>query len=430
MPNILVNELLSFIDNSPSMFHATQSIEHKLEENNFTYLDRKDNWNLTNKGKYYTIVNNSCVVAFSINSQNLAEEGFRIIGTHADSPGFRIKPNAQMHKDTYIKLNTETYGGPILATWLDRPLSAAGRVVLKSDNVLHPTIKLLDFKEPIMVIPSLAIHMNRQVNEGIKLNPQKDMLPVLGYIDDSVNKNLLLDFMANKLEVDKQDIFDFGMYLYPCESSCIVGVDKQFISAPRLDNLSMTHSALTGFINGKSDVGINVFVAFDNEEVGSSTKQGANSPLLLHILERISNSIQCDREYFFRSLANSFIISADVAHLYHPNYPEKSDPTTKVLPGKGPAVKIDASCKYTTDSDSYSVFANLCKMHRIPYQVFVNRSDVRGGSTIGPITATQLGLRSIDIGTPMLAMHSARELMSVEDYGYTTAAMEAFYSLR
>ncbi len=239
----------------------------------------------------------------------------------------------------------------------------------------------------------------------------------------------LLELMASKLNVEKQDIFDFGMFLYPCEPSCIVGVDKQFISAPRLDNLSMTHSALHAFINSQSNIGINVFVCFDNEEVGSSTKQGANSPLLLHILERISNSIECNREYFFRALANSFIISADVAHLHHPNYPEKTDPTTKVLPGKGPAVKIDASCKYTTDSDSFSVFANLCKLHRVPYQVFVNRSDARGGSTIGPITATQLGLRSIDIGTPMLAMHSARELMTVEDYIYTTAAMEAFYNL-
>ncbi|OOO00069.1 MAG: M18 family aminopeptidase [Epulopiscium sp. Nele67-Bin004] len=425
----LISDLFSFIDNSPSMFHTAESIAKTLEENDFTYLPNATSWDLNKGNKYYTSTNNSAIIAFEICSTNIEQTGFRIVGTHTDVPGFRIKSNPQMQTESYIKLNTEVYGGPILATWFDRPLSCAGRVALKSDNILRPERRLVNIEEPIMVIPSLAIHMNRNVNDGYKFNPQKETLPILTYCDDTIKEDMLLQIIADKLQVNKDDILDADMFLYPTEKSCSIGVDKKFVSAPRLDDLSMTFGGLHALITSEGKAGVNVLVCYDNEEVGSCSKQGANSPFLLHTLERITSLLNKTREEYLVSLRNSFIISADVAHLHHPNFPEKSDPTNKVLPGKGPAIKVNSNCKYTTDSDSFAVFANLCIQNGIPYQVFFNRSDQPGGSTIGPITSSQLGIRSVDIGTPLLAMHSARELMAQDDFIHTCDAMRAFYNL-
>lgn len=429
MSNTLLNGLLSFIDRSPSMFHAAHTITSELESNGFTYLDQTSNWNLEKGGKYYVTSNQSAVIAFVANSTSIENEGFKIVGAHTDVPGFKVKPSPQMSTETYVKLNTEVYGGPIINTWLDRPLSAAGRVALKGDNILKPTIKLVDLERPLLIIPNLAIHMNREVNNGVKLNTQKETLPILTYVKEKLEGNVILEEVAKKLGVDTSDILEMDLFLYPTEKGCMVGLKDEFISTARLDDLSMVYSGLHALLNTSSDTGINVLAAFDNEEVGSTSKQGANSPFLGTLLERIAVSLGKSREEYFRALAHSFIISADVAHLLHPNYPEKSDPTNKVLPGNGPAIKLSANCSYTTDSDSFGVFANLCKTNNIPYQVFVNRSDERGGSTIGPVTASHLGVRSVDIGTPMLSMHSARELMAADDFIHTTSAMKAFYSL-
>lgn len=429
MKNTLISNLIEFIDNSPSMFHAASSVITLLDENNFTYLDPKSTWNLVQGGTYYTTMNHSAVIAFKVNSLDIEEDGFRIVGAHTDVPGFRIKPNPQMTNDSYIKLNTEVYGGPIMNTWLDRPLSAAGRVAIKSDNFLHPTIKLVDLKESIMIIPNLAIHMNREVNNGVKLNNQKETLPILAYAKENLPANCILEQVSKILEVAAEDILDMDLFLYPTEKGCLVGLDKQFISAARLDDLSMVYSGVMGLLEGTSTKGISVMACFDNEEIGSRTKQGADSPFLSSTLERIMLALGKSREELFRALAQSFIISADVAHLAHPNYMEKSDPTNKVMPGQGPAIKINANCSYTTDSDSFAVFAGICEAHNIPYQTFVNRSDERGGSTIGPVSASHLAIRSIDIGTPMLSMHSARELMASEDFYHTYSALKAFYSL-
>ncbi|MGL4798077.1 MAG: M18 family aminopeptidase [Cellulosilyticaceae bacterium] len=430
MSNQLVHNLLSFIDNSPSMFHAAHSITSILDANGFKQLNPSDAWTLQEGGKYYITSNNSAVIAFCVHSNNVAEEGFRVVGAHTDVPGFRIKPNPQMQTESYVKLNTEVYGGPIFNTWLDRPLSVAGRVALKSKNVLHPTMRLVDIEKPILIIPNLAIHMNREVNQGVKLNTQKETLPILSYIKEKVEGNLLLELVAKKLDVEPSSILDMDLFLYPVEKSCLVGINEEFISAPRLDDLSMVYSGLQALLNTTSTTGVTVLAAFDNEEVGSMTKQGAHSPLLGSVLERISMSLHADhKESYFRAIANSFLISADVAHLLHPNYPEKSDPTNKVLPGNGPAIKLSASCSYTTDSDSFGVFANLCKSHDIPFQVFVNRSDERGGSTIGPVSTSHVAMRAVDIGTPMLSMHSARELMASDDFIHTTSAMQAFFNL-
>ena len=429
MSNTLVNGLMSFIDQSPSMFHAADTVIQQLESNGFSYLDASSNWNLEVNGKYYVTSNQSAVIAFVVNSTNVEQEGFKIIGAHTDVPCFKIKPNPQMTTENYVKLNTEIYGGPILNTWLDRPLSAAGRVALKSDNILKPTIKLVDLERPLLIIPNLAIHMNRDVNNGIKLNAQKETLPIVSYVQEKLEGNVLLQEVAQKLQVEPSDILEMDLFLYPTEKSCQVGLNEEFISASRLDDLSMVYGGLHALLNADSSCGINVLACFDNEEVGSTSKQGANSPFLSNTLERITLSLHKSREDYLRALACSFIISADVAHLLHPNYPEKSDPTNKVLPGHGPAIKLTAGCSYTTDSDSFGVFAHLCDRHQIPYQVFVNRSDERGGSTIGPITASHVAIRSIDIGAPMLSMHSARELMASIDFVHTTSAMLAFYNL-
>lgn len=425
----LTKQLMDFIDASPTMFHTVSTCKNILEANGFTYLDAKSSWNLQQGGKYYTTANDSAIAAFCINSLDVEKEGFKIVGTHGDVPGFRIKPNPQMQTDSYIKLNTEVYGGPILSTWFDRPLSVAGRVAVKSDNILFPEMRLIDINKPILIIPNLAIHMNREVNSGVNINKQKDTLPILTYLNEPADENFMLTLMAETLGVAKEDILDADLYLYPFEKSMLVGLNEEFISAPRLDDLSMTYSGLYGILNNTSTKGVSMFICFDNEEIGSHTKQGADSPILGTILERILLALGKTREDVFTAYANSFIVSADVAHLAHPNYMEKSDPTNKVLPGNGPAIKVNANFSYTTDSDSYGVFAGLCKANNIPFQVFVNRSDERGGSTIGPVTASHLGIRSVDIGTPMLAMHSARELMATSDFVHTSEAIKAFFSL-
>ena len=425
----LTKQLLDFIDASPTMFHTVASCIDRLEKEHFSFLNPSTSWSLQAGGKYYTTINDSCVIAFCINSTDVESEGFKIIGTHGDAPGFRIKPNPQMQTENYIKLNTEGYGGGLLNTWFDRPLSVAGRVALKSEDLLHPVTKLVNIDKPILVIPSLAIHMNREANNGVKLNKQKDTLPVLTYTNEPASTNLMLDLLAQTLNVSTEDILDADLYLYPYEKSMCVGLNDDFISAPRLDDLSMVYSGLEAILHNTSKKGISMFVCYDNEEIGSHTKQGADSPFLIRTMERILLALGKTREALFMALENSFIVSGDVAHLSHPNYMEKSDPTNAVLPGNGPAIKVNANFSYTTDSDSFAVFAGICKANNIPFQVFVNRSDERGGSTIGPIAASHLGIRSVDIGTPMLAMHSARELMATNDFIYTVKAMTAFFSI-
>ncbi|WP_069998928.1 M18 family aminopeptidase [Cellulosilyticum sp. I15G10I2] len=429
MSEQLTQELIDFIDNSPSMFHTIKTCREKLDAEGFVFLDPKAHWEIKEGGKYYTMTNASAIAAFCVNSLNIVEEGFKIVGTHSDTPGFRIKPNPQIQFENYIKLNTEIYGGPILNTWLDRPLSIAGRIAFKGQDPLHPSSTLVNINRPLLVIPNLAIHMNKEINNGVPINKQKDILPILAYLDEIVDKNFLQELISKEINVPAEDILDMDLFLHPFEKSMCVGLNNEFISAPRLDDLSMTYSALYGIINNTSKRGISLFACFDNEEVGSRTRQGADSPFLANILERILISLSKTREEFFIALENSFMISADVAHLIHPNYPEKSDITNKVLPGKGPAIKINSCFSYTTDSDSYSTFAALCKTHAIPYQVFVNRSDEKGGSTIGPVLASHLTMRSIDIGTPILSMHSVRELMTEKDFIYTCKALLEFFNL-
>ncbi len=426
----LIHGLINFIDNSPTMFHTAKMCIKILEENEYIYLDPQKTWELKLGGKYYTQTNDSAVAAFRIDSSNIVEEGFKIVGTHSDVPGFRIKPKAQMQFENYLKLNTEVYGGPILSTWYDRPLALAGRITSKGPHPRSPQSQLVNINRPLLIIPNLAIHMNKDINTGVNINKQKDTLPILSYCDETLSSDLLLDLISKEAQIPAEDIFDMDLFLYPFEKSMEMGLNNEFISAPRLDDLCMTYSSLVGLLGSTSDKGISLFVCYDNEEIGSRTRQGADSPFLSYLLERIMLSLRKTREELFIALEKSFMISADVAHLIHPNYPEKFDPSHKVLPGKGPAIKVSANFSYTTDSSSFAVFAALCKMHQIPYQVFVNRSDEKGGSTIGPVAASHLAIRCVDIGTPILSMHSARELMAKEDFLYTCDAMKAFFSLQ
>ena len=423
--------LVDFIYESPTAFHAIETSEELLKVNGFKKLEATEKWNIEKGGKYYTTKNSSAIVAFTVNTDDLTKDGFRMIGSHSDSPSFRVKPNPEMEVEkTYLKLNTECYGGPILNTWLDRPLAIAGRVILKGDNILKPVETLVNINRPVCIIPNLAIHMNRSINEGVALNKQKDMLPFVGLLNETLEKdNFLLNTVANELGRKSEEILDFDLFLYEYEKGNLIGVNEELISSGRLDNLAMAHASLYALINAEAKSGVNMTVVFDNEEVGSSTKQGADSNMLINILERISLCLGQDREDFLRSLYSSFMISADLAHAVHPNVTEKHDPTNRPIMGRGPVIKINANQAYTSDSYSISIYKTICKEAGVNYQEFVNRSDERGGSTIGPISSTHIDIPSVDVGSPILAMHSIRELGCVEDHMDIYKTFKKFYEL-
>ncbi|WDV44855.1 M18 family aminopeptidase [Clostridiaceae bacterium M8S5] len=427
---VFAQELIDFIQNSPCSYHAVKTVKSILKENNFEELDMRKNWNIKKEGKYFVTKNDSAIIAFTVGTGEVDEDGFKIVGAHTDSPCLRIKPNPETIKSGFLTLNTEPYGGPIYNTWFDRPLSLAGRVMVKSDDILNPEHKLIDFKRPLLMIPNLAIHLNKSVNKGVEINPQKELLPVLATINDEMNKdNFLVNLIAEELDIKVSEITDFELYTYEFEKGCLVGLKEEFISCSRLDDLAMVHTGLKSILNCEITKGTNVLVCFDNEEIGSSTKQGADSPLLATLLERICLELGKDKIDYYKSIENSFLISADSAQGIHPYYADKFDTSANCLINKGPAIKISAKYRYASDSDSISVFEQICKKADVPCQKFVNRSDMPGGSTIGPITASKVGMRIIDIGNPLLAMHSIREFAGVYDHYYMKEAMLHFYNI-
>lgn len=427
----LVEDLLDFIDHSPTSFQVVKNTSDKLIENGFKELEISQNWYLKKNGKYFIKKNDSALIAFITGNGNLGKEGYRIITSHTDSPGFKIKPSPEiLLEDKYLKLNTEVYGGPILNTWLDRPLALAGRVTYQGENPLKPLNKLININKAILTIPNLAIHMNPEINKGIELNKQKHLLPLLSIIDEEFQKDdFLIKLLSKETGIELNKILDFDLYLYEYENGRIAGLNEVFISASRLDNLAMVHASLSSFLETEENDATRIIVLFDNEEIGSMTKQGADSPFLANTLERISISLGYSREEYFRALANSFMISADMAHAVHPNYPEKHDPSNKNYLNSGPVIKISANQRYTSDSESIAVCKELCNIVDIPYQIFVNRSDQRGGSTIGPLSASQLDIRSVDIGNPLLAMHSIRELAGSCDHLYIKKLFDIFFGI-
>ena len=423
--------MLDFIYESPTQFNAVEVSAETLEKNGFEKLNPKENWKLEVGKKYYTTKNSSALVAFKVNSDEVEKEGFRIIGSHTDSPGFRIKPNAEMEScGAYLKLNTEGYGGMILSTWLDRPLAMAGRGFLRGENLFKPVEKIVNINKPVCIIPNLAIHMNRSINDGYKYNKQTDMLPLVGLINEQLEKdNYMIKLLASELNVEIEEIIDFDIFLYEYEKGCFTGANEEFISTGRLDNLSMYYSSVEALLDSDSKSGISIAVGFDNEEVGSSTKQGADSNMLLNILERICISLGKDRQQFFEAIENSFIISSDLAHAVHPNVNGMADPTNRPVMGKGPVIKVHAGQAYTSDGYSISVYKEICRECGVEYQEFVNKSDQRGGSTIGPISSTHIDIPSVDIGAPILSMHSIRELGCSEDFYNTYKTFVKFYEI-
>lgn len=426
----LISDLMSFLDSSVCNFLAVKTLSERLVASGFVKLNPSDRWQLNQGGKYFMTKNDSALFAFVVGNGN-PSDGFKIISSHCDSPGFRVKPAPEMLSDGGIlRLNTEVYGGPILYTWFDRPLSLAGRVIVKSDNLLHPEVRIVRFDLPLLTIPHLAIHFNRSVNEGNRLSKQKDMMPVLAQLKNDVNANgYLLKMLADKACVDIGDILDFDMSLYDTTPADLVGANGDFLTSGRLDDLSMVHASLMALLASKPSKMTQIMAVFDNEETGSGTKQGAASPVLYNLLTRINDSLGGDNETLLRAVDASFMVSADNAHALHPNYPEKHDPTNHPVLGGGPTIKINANCKYMTDAQSAAVFKSVCEGAGVPFQYFVNHSDSAGGSTLGNILTSQIDLRGVDMGAAIWAMHSVRETASPLDHCYITKAFTYFYDI-
>ena len=426
-----VKRLLDFLDASPVNFLAAQNIATELEKAGYRKLDpREPIGNVKAGDKLYVTKNDSSVYAFHIGRQPMAEAGFRMICAHCDSPTFRIKPNAEMLcEGGIVKLNTEVYGGPIMSTWFDRPLTIAGRVIVRGQDALNPETLLLHVKRPLLQISNLAIHFNRQVNDGVKLSKQKDMLPILGIINDELEKgNLLMNIICGELSIKPEQVLDFDLYLADATPACTFGVHDEFLSSGRLDDLSMCFAGLEAMIDTDTADATKVLAIFDNEETGSQTKQGAGSPFLAMMLQRIALAQSGSAEAWYQAIERAFMISADNAHAWHPNYSEKYDPTNHPVLGGGPVIKFNAAQKYASDAVSAAVFAEICRQADVPCQRFVNHSDVAGGSTLGNILASSIPLRGVDMGNAILAMHSCRETGSVADHLYTVKAFTQFLS--
>ena len=426
----MVQRLLHFLDASPVNFLAARNITSELEQAGYRRFDPREALGEVKAGdKLYVTKNDSSVYAFHIGRKPLAEAGFRMICAHCDSPTFRIKPNAEiLCEGSIVKLNTEVYGGPIMSTWFDRPLTIAGRVIVRGADALNPKTLLLHVKRPLLQISNLAIHFNRQVNDGVKLSKQKDMLPILGIVTSELEKgNLLMNIMCSELKISQEDILDFDLYLADATPACTFGVHNEFISSGRLDDLSMCFAGLEAMIATETIDTTKVLAIFDNEETGSQTKQGAGSPFLSMMLKRIAVAQSGSEEAFYQAVERAFMISADNAHAWHPNYSEKYDPTNHPVLGGGPVIKFNAAQKYASDAVSAAIFAEICREAKVPCQRFVNHSDVAGGSTLGNILASSIPLRGVDMGNAILAMHSCRETGSTVDHIFTVKAFTQFF---
>lgn len=432
---IMIDRLLDFLNASPVNFLAVRQITKALEQGGYRRLEPTEPIGVLQAGdKFYVTKNDSSVYAFQIGQRPLADVGFHIICAHCDSPTFRIKPNAEMTcEGGIVKLNTEVYGGPIMSTWFDRPLTIAGRVILRGENAMRPRTRLLHIQRPLLQISNLAIHFNRQVNDGVKLSKQKDVLPILGIINSELERgNLLMNVICEELskteQVTADDVLDFDLYLADATPACTFGVHDELISSGRLDDLSMCYAGVEALLASPVGERTQVLAIFDNEETGSQTKQGAGSPFLASLLKRVAWQQSQSEEAFYQAVERAFMVSADNAHAWHPNYSEKYDPTNHPVLGGGPVIKFNAAQKYASDAVSAAVFAEVCRKAGVPCQRFVNHSDVAGGSTLGNILASSLPLRGVDMGNPILAMHSCRETGSVADHEYCVRAFTQFYA--
>lgn len=421
-----VARLLDFIDNSTSPYHTVKTGANELKAKGFTELFLEDVWAL-GEGDYFVKVYDSALVAFHI-GLNL-RHSMRIASAHTDFPAIRIKPNPLVDAKGYGELNVETYGGLILNTWLDRPLSMAGAVVTRTDDPFRPDVHYVDVARPLLTIPNLAIHMNRQINEGVALDKQKHMLPLFMMSNDKINTDSeWREFLSELVKRPAEDILSYELTLYPVEGGTTFGRYDEFISSPRIDNLTSCVACLEGIFEAKAmdAEGLRMVVLFDNEEVGSRTKQGGASTILSQLVERIYMATGHTKAECYADIAAGFMISADVAHGYHPNYPEKNDITNYPILNKGVVLKMASSQSYAGDAWAIATVKALCENDSIPYQIYVNRSNIPGGSTVGSITSAMLAMRTMDVGVPILAMHSARETMGADDQEALDNLMKAF----
>lgn len=427
-------ELINFINNSPTAFHAVQNLENELRESGFKKLEPSQKWELKLGEKYFVSRNDSAIIAF-IPGKDFLKQGFRIISSHTDSPALKIKPDPLIENEGQYVLNTEIYGGPILNTWYDRDLSIAGKIILKTEKSFGLKEELIDFKENMAIIPNLAIHLNKEINQKAKINKKKGLRALITHKKkanlDKENKDSESDFnlktlIAQNTNYKPADIVESELYLYPTQKAEFLGPKKEYIAAGRQDNLSMTHAALKAFKSAKTQKWSQMAIFYDNEEIGSQTPQGADSPFVANLMERIIYNLGANKEDYYQIIEKSFLVSADMAHAVHPNFGEEYDQKNRPLLNQGPVIKYNANLKYTTNASTAGVLIDLMNENNICYQIYTNRSDKRGGSTIGLIAATQLGIESIDIGNPLLAMHSSRELGGSLDQKQMINLMELF----
>lgn len=409
-------DFLKFMDKSPTAYQAVDTIKTDLEENGFEKICRKDVWDLKAGGKYFFTVNDACVMAFTVGDD---PKSFRIINSHGDSPTFRIKPTPNFDNDNYQRLGVDIHGGPILSTWLDRPLSVAGRVFTKTSDPYKPKFHLVNIDKDLLTIPNAAIHLHDNINKGYEYKPQVDLLPLLGLKDSKS----FLEIIAEEIGESVEDILDFDLYLYAREKACYLGADEEFISSGRLDNLAMAYASYTALVNEESS-DVNVCFVAGNEEIGSMGIEGADTPLLSDTLRRIATSLGLD---FDRMCANSFVVSADMAHAIHPNLPELSDRENHIVLNGGPAIKYSGNKNYITDAYSASVFKFLAEKAGVKVQTYTNRADQRGGRTIGPLNTNHMNIPIVDVGNPTLAMHSVREVCGRKDMEDMVKVFREFY---
>ncbi len=411
------DKLFHFIENSPTAFHAVANCEDILKEKGYTKLLETEEWELIPEGKYYVTRNDSSIVAFTIPEGNF--KGFHMAAAHSDSPCFKVKENPEIEVEkNYTKLNVEPYGGMVYSSWFDRPLSVAGRIVTKDGS------RLVNVDMDSLVIPNMAIHLNREINKGFVYNPQIDLLPLMG---GKVGEKGLLHYIAHKNDLKTDEILGYDLFLYVRQKPAYLGLHKEFIHSPRLDDLQCVFALITALSEENPKDYVNVCAIFDNEEVGSSTKQGADSTFLEDVLERIAECFYLGKGAMKQKLADSFMISADNGHAMHPNHPEKSDPTNKPVLNGGVVIKYNANQKYTTDGVSAATIKMLCDEAKVPYQTYANRSDEPGGATLGNISTAHISVKAADIGLAQLAMHCSVETAGSEDTVYLYKMMKKFY---
>lgn len=422
-------ELFKYLNEAVTPYHSVELAATFLQEAGFVEQKLEEPFLPERGGAYFIRIYGTGIAAYTVGTEFEAGDALHIAAAHTDYPCLRVKPKAELAAGEYKRLNVEVYGGAILNTWFDRPLSLAGRVALRGESTYAPHLQTVDFKRPLLTVPNLAIHMNREVNKGVEYKPQRDLLPLLGLMgEDEEKDSYFADLLAKEMQVQKNDILDFDLSVYCTEPACLLGANEEFVSAPRLDNQLSCYALLHAICAARHQRRLSMIVLYDHEEIGSRSKQGADSALTAGLLERIYEALGAERQGFRQAMAKGILLSVDAAHALHPGRQESYDPVNRAVINKGVVLKINTSQRYAFDTETVAMMQMLCEEAGVPYQKFANHGDVTGGSTLGPILSSWLPMRAIDIGVPMLAMHSARELAGRKDIEYLEQLLARFFS--